>query len=123
MDNQDDAIALLRGAFGQEILKNTAAYVAPIFWMIPESSGLSVKGNGSLFFLRPGHESFAVTANHVFQAYVAEKTSIPNLTCQIGKIVFNPEERLIDASEELDIATFHISPEEVRELNKCELTR
>lgn len=61
-ENKAEAIALLKGPFGVQIHKSTAAYVAPIFWMIDEENQLSIVSNGSIFFLRPEDTSFAVTA-------------------------------------------------------------
>ena len=119
---KDEAIALLMGDFGPETLKTTARYVAPLFWQRPEKGHLRIMRNGSIFFLRPESVSFAVTSNHVFQAYIRDRESTSNITCQIGDMTFSPEERLIESSDELDIATFRVSSSEVSQLNKMELT-
>lgn len=118
-----EAISLLKGPFGSEILKTISSYVAPLFWSRPENERLSIQGNGSIFFLRPNDISFAVTANHVYQAYMTDKKSSTNIFCQIGNIPFALEERLIDINEELDIATFRTTPDEIRKINKWELSK
>ena len=76
-----------------------------------------------IFFLRPENTSFAVTANHVYKAYMDAKKTNPKTRCQIDNIQFGPEDRLIDASSALDIATFRISSEEIKRTNKRELTK
>ena len=96
-----EAIKLLKSDFGVQIHKHTAAYVAPIFWMSVEGGKISIIGNGSIFFLRPENTSFAVTANHVYQAYVDAKKLNPETRCQIDNIPFDPEDRLIETSSEL----------------------
>ena len=117
-----EAISLLKSPFGSEILKTVSSYVAPLFWSRREYKTLSIQGNGSIFFLRPNDISFAVTANHVYQKYITDKKSYTNIFCQIGDILFPLEERLIDINEELDIATFRITSDEIRKINKIELS-
>jgi hypothetical protein len=46
----------------------------------------------------------------------------PRTVCQIYSNSFDPEERLIDLDEEIDIATFEVGPNEVREVGNTVLT-
>ena len=75
---------------------------------------------GSVFFLDCGRGPFAVTAGHVFEQFVEDRARRRVRGCQIGNIGFNPEERLIALGEDLglDIATFHVTPEEIAATGK-----
>ncbi len=66
---RNEAIALLKGPFGSEFLKNAAAYVDLFFWLLPVGHKMSVKGNGSIFFLCPEGRSLVVSANHVYHGW------------------------------------------------------
>lgn len=61
-----------------------------------------------------------VTAGHVFEQFVEDRTGRRIRGCQIGNVGFNPEERLIDWGHDkrIDIATFRITPEEIAEIGK-----
>jgi len=73
--------------------------------------------NGSIFFVDPGTGSFAVTAHHVYEKYIADVTA-KSVRCQIGDVAFDPSERLISESHEYDVATFRITAEELRMIGK-----
>jgi hypothetical protein len=114
MTTKDEAVALLKGQYGREIIKIAANYTSVIFWGEPSPrAGDSQITNGSIFFLDCGEGIFAVTADHVCQGYLKRKASTPRLVCQIGKIPFEPETRLIDRDDELDIATFRVDEKEL----------
>jgi hypothetical protein len=100
----------------------SAKYAAPFFWGNPSVSG--IWHNGSCFFLEWTKDApFGVTAAHVYQTCLADCASSERGVCQLGTgVVINPRERLIDLNNELDIATFHISPEEIRRAEKMAFT-
>jgi hypothetical protein len=108
---RDEAISMLQGPYGREIGNVASSYTAVFFWMtIAPTAEI---GHGSIFFLECGSGAFAVTANHVYEAYLERKQLDPSLTCQIGNLPFVPEARLIDRDPELDVATFRIEEREV----------
>jgi hypothetical protein len=108
---KDEGISLLKGPYGREIGTVASRYTAVILWTT-SSPNANIE-HGSIFFLDCGSGSFAVTANHVYEAYLERKQGEPSLTCQIGNVPFVPKERLIDHDPELDVATFRIEEREV----------
>ena len=111
--NRDEAIALVNGPLGEAIREIVVGYVAPIFIATPTGQGEWNFNNGSCFFLDCGKGPFLVTANHIFQEYLARKKEEPRTVCHIFNLPFEPEKRLIDSSQDLDIATFRISLVEI----------
>lgn len=111
---KNEAVALLKGPYGREIANVATSYTSVIFWgTLNPHSGDTQIGNGSVFFLDCGEGVFAVTADHVYQAYLERKELEPNLICQIGNVPFAPETRLIDQDPILDVATFRIDEREI----------
>jgi len=115
----DEAKELIKGPLGKELSKIAASYVAPLFWEKQADSESVVLNNGSIFFLDCGEGLFAVTADHVYQAYLKQKEKSPNIVCQILNLSFKPEERRIDSDADFDIATFRISKDEVEKVGKA----
>ena len=113
----DEAEVLVK----KELVKTVSSYVAPIYWGTHGERDSVVHKNGTIFFLDAGEGVFAVTADHVYQAYLEQKEKSPNIVCQLLNLPFKPEERLIDSDADLDIATFRISPDEVKEAGKAVL--
>jgi hypothetical protein len=113
---KDEAIRLLKGPYGHEMQKIATDYTSVIFWADRDRD--TRIGNGSVFFLDLGQGTFAVTADHVVQAYLDRKAERPDVICQIGSIAFDPEARLIDRDRHLDIATFRVDYRELRKDGK-----
>lgn len=98
------------------------ARVAWLLWSVQEKdrpSPLEYR-QGSAFFLDCGRGPFAVTAGHVFEQFRKDRAERRIRGWQIGDIGFDLEERLIDCGSDrkIDIATFHIAPEEIAEIGK-----
>lgn len=108
--------------FGRRMNDSGSEYVTWFVWRhqsrILETPLLSRQG--SMFFLDCGQGPFAVTAGHVFERFVEDRPVRRIRSCQIGNIGFNPEERLIAWGRDfgLDIATFHVTPEEIAATGK-----
>jgi hypothetical protein len=124
--NREEATALLMGPFGKFMRDTVASYVAPIFWETLDNEDRVVLRNGTIFFLDAGEGVFAVTAGHVYDGYVRAKVRYPKSSCQLWKMSFDPEARLIarqsDHIDLPDLATFEITAEEVKGLGKTILT-
>ena len=114
MDKQE-ARKLLTGEFGEELVKLAMNSVTPLFWGVPEKSENSVLNSGSAFALDCGQGPFIVTAAHVYESYIEAKKKNSDLVCQLGRMSFELESRLIDSlgSSTVDIATFRVSAEEI----------
>ena len=129
----DEAKELIAGPLGDAALKAVAGYVSPIFWAVEDEEGREfVPNNGTIFFVDAAQGAFAVTANHVYQGYLDAKAAYPRVDCGIGSqsfdappsapLPFDPEARLIDRSQDLDIATFRMKAEELMQLRTTSIT-
>lgn len=82
----------------------------PFWW---HSGGISndyrILNNGTLCLVDTGRRKIGVTADHVYSEYLCNKQLIPEVVCQIGGTTFTPEERLIDRSATLDLASFELT--------------
>ena len=92
----------------------------PIFWTIREADRQYRARNGMAFALDSGERMFGVTANHVLDGWRADRGTKGVGALQIGNLSFDPEGRnaIIAAHPGIDIATFQLSPDEVRKLGK-----
>ncbi len=107
-------------------LAAVAGYAVPIFWLAPPGDGREGDRNGrvrngTLFVVDAGMGPFAVTANHVYEGYVAAKAKHSGTRCRVlpkpdgrgrAPLAFDPEARLIDRIRDPDIATFGITVRE-----------
>jgi hypothetical protein len=86
------------------------SFAAPFWWHNPERPvGSAVKRNGTMVFVDTGSRILGVTAEHVYRGYVSDFAEDRDLVCQVGGITFRPEDRLIEADQALDLATFELS--------------
>jgi hypothetical protein len=78
--------------------------------------------NGSMFFLDCGRGPFAVTAAHVYEAYLEHVHESQIRGVQVGNVDFDPHERLIASGKRLglniDIATFRVTKAEIEATGK-----
>ncbi len=129
----DEAKELIAGLFGEAALKAAAGYVSPIFWAVENNEGREfVPSNGTIFFVDAGQGAFAVTADHVYQGYLDAKAEYPRVDCGIGPqsfdtppaapLPFDPLARLIDRSQDPDIATFQMTGDELKQLRTTIIT-
>ncbi len=122
MLSREEAKAFLKGDFGIVMRDLAASYVAPFFWASKTAEDMIKFSNGMMSFLDCGEGPFAVTASHVYHGYLQDLKSQPACKFQLFDLDFVPEERLIDDSVALDIATFRISRQEVAQIDKSVLT-
>jgi hypothetical protein len=111
---------------GKAEIEFAASVAAPIFWVLRDSSGERIK-NGSAFFLDTGHSLFAVTACHVVEEYLADSKLPTFVQVMIGSrggtaLPLHLANRLIDTHHEIDIATFSITAEELKQCGHIPLT-
>ena len=82
---------------------------APIFWPLSgRESRTGVRG-GTVCFVNTGSRLIGITAEHVHRDIVERRALDPRIWCQVGGCTFHPETALIEASRELDIATYAFS--------------
>jgi hypothetical protein len=103
--------------FGKAKIEFAASVTAPLFWVLRDHSGERIK-NGSVFFLDAGRGVFAVTAYHVVEECFADSKLPTFVQTMIGSsrptglFLFRWSHN--DAHPDLDIATFRITPEELK---------
>lgn len=89
---------------------------APFWWHedydvdeIRENPRPLTRANGTICFVDTGERTLGVTNDHVYQSFLDAIGADPSLICQIGGATFDPQGRLVDRDQELDLATFDVS--------------
>lgn len=118
-----EAIALILAGLGEAELKIVASYTTPLFWILLNCNGKEMMKGGSAFFLDTGERVFAVTAAHVVEECLQDTKSETFVQCMLGSnvgtpVAFHIGDRIIDAHHEIDIATFWMTPEEIRQTGR-----
>jgi len=116
--DRSEAIRIIQGPFGQQLLRIAGEYVAPFFWGVYRPGVAPAISNGTAFFLQCGASPFVVTAAHVYRTYCSEKEREPTVVCQVGNMPFRLEERVIAVDKRLDVATFRIKEQEVKSIGR-----
>jgi hypothetical protein len=103
---------------GKAEIEFAASVTAPLVWVLRDSAGDKIKG-GSAFFLDTTAATFAVTACHVIEECFEDSKLPTFVQTMIGgrtgsPIPINLADRIIDANHDLDIATFRITPQELK---------
>jgi hypothetical protein len=111
-------MAVLGKAEGEFVASLTVA----LFWVLRDSDRFSAR-NGSAFFLDAGKGPFGVTAQHVIQGWREDRARKNVVALQMAGIPFDPEgkNKIIAEHAGIDIATFRISPEEIKLTGKTVL--
>jgi hypothetical protein len=94
-----------------------ASHVTVFRWATWSILGPRIR-NGSAFFLDIGGRLLLVTAAHVYHGYVAARQKARRIVCHIGNAEFDPERRLIGLGQDVDIATFDFTYDEMRIVGK-----
>jgi len=121
----EEAKRIIKGGLGKAELEFVTSLTAQLYWIIKERNSGFIVRNGSAFFLDIGEGPFGVTAYHVLKG-LKEACSTSNVVaCQIGHdLAFDINDRnsIIDAHDDIDIATFRITIDEIRSIGKTILT-
>jgi hypothetical protein len=81
----------------------------PFSWHgVDENGHYRVLHNGTLTVFHSGIQLIGVTADHVYQQYLRDRDLFESFSCQFGGATVEPENWLIDRSQEADLATFRI---------------
>jgi hypothetical protein len=118
-EEKAEAVRLTLAGLGKAELELAGSYPSPLIWTV--DGGNSLKG-GTVFFLDTGEAVFAVTAAHVVVEFFAD-SKMPNVHATIAAHGKSPlpiplGDRIIDASAEIDIATFRVFPNELQYFNR-----
>jgi hypothetical protein len=115
---QEEAVRLMRGGLAEAMRDLAARYVMPICWITASERKPCILDNGSAFLLDCGAGPFLVTANHVYQGFRAAKDEHPDAICIVGDIRFDLSARIIASDPAYDVATFHVTRDEIDKLAK-----
>lgn len=108
---------MARGTLGQEFAKMPLRYAAGILIakMSQPGDGVQVR-TATATLVYTGKKYIAITCRHVLECYRRMGGASDGVVFQLGDLKFNPDERLIDESDEYDLATLCLngySPEEI----------
>ena len=107
---------------GGKVRAFAAKCVTPLFWCIPDNQGNPTVKNGTMFFLDAGEGPFAVTASHVYEAFLADKARYGPAVCRLSNFDFDLSDHLIDFQDNRpnypDIATFRVSKNAMHRLGR-----
>jgi hypothetical protein len=94
-------------------------YVTNISWGVFDRRKFDILDNGTAFLLNLDHQTFVVTAAHVYEGFLKAKAETKNFKCVLGDLEIDLEEKLICClgSKVLDIATFKITDSEIKILS------
>ena len=108
---------------GVQFMRVAHDYVAPWWWGYLNEPGGEVLHNGTAFVLDCGDGPYLVTASHVYRGWLDDVHRLgPSVVAQFGNAKIEPLGELIDDSQDYDIATFRISPSQIRAGGKSPLT-
>jgi hypothetical protein len=102
--------------FASEVSNFTLRVCTPLYWhdrRVPFPK--DVRG-GSSFIVRFGDRLIGITAAHVLQEYRDDREENPALVCQLRLMPFALHDAIIDCDLNLDIATFALSEDELRQI-------
>jgi hypothetical protein len=124
-EQKAEAIRLTLAGLGKAELELAGSYTSPLIWTVDHGNGFKRMKGGTVFFLDTGEAVFGVTAAHVVLEFF-EDSRTPNVHAAIAAHGKSPMrmplgERIIDASAEIDLATFRVFPEELQYFNKTPL--
>lgn len=123
--DEDEARRIMSGGLGRAELEFATSICTPLYWVVEEAEGRRRPRNGTVFFLDAGEGVFAVTAAHVLAGLDEDRRSQTVVAVQLGHdmtLDLNEQHGVIDHNNELDIATFRITPAEVAALGRTVLT-
>jgi hypothetical protein len=121
-----DQQAVITSGLGRAELELINSFNVPLFWGIRKDSGAIGYRNGTAFFLNAGQRPFGVTATHVIEGWkrscLEQEAGPLYLSGHRELLTIDWDARVIDADASIDIATFAVTEDEVRQLGKTILT-
>ena len=122
LNSMSDAekVELARSPFVRQLHATAGTLVTTIRWSYVHATlGTQRWRNGSAFFLDIDGRIIAITAAHVLRLYQEGKQMARGrIACQLGDLTFDPEARLIDVNDGIDIATFNVTADEFAQIGK-----
>ena len=96
-------------------------YAAVIYWGTDLRDANTILNNGTCFAVKISGKIIGITADHVLfggeESYFQQKVKFPDLELAIRNFhITDMEHRIIDHDKGLDIATFHLSEDEIGQI-------
>ncbi len=106
---QNEIDQLERAGYLPELRNLVRSHTCPVWWYDDrKADGHSILHSGTLALVNTGLKVLAISANHVFEQYLKDKETDPNLKCQLGNVTVEPEKYVIDSDKTLDLVTFDL---------------
>ena len=106
---QKDAFDKLEASGYLNVLRKTAmSFCVPFYWSATIAGELKILHSGTITYLDTGEKKIGITADHVYQQFLDDMQTYPDVECQFGGSTIYPQTRLIDRNAELDVATFDV---------------
>lgn len=121
--SEEQATKLVTGDWGQAIKDLLLSYAFTFSWYNTRGNNTERICNGTVFVLDTSYHIFAVTAAHVYNAYLAAKKKEPNLQAYFGNLQINPDTQIRSCGNGIDIATFDITDEQINTIGCTPVTR
>jgi len=112
---------LLAGDLGDVYRRILADCCVPIYWFKLDPKNFSISHNGTLTIAKTPRVILGITAAHVYRQYEADRKNGPVRLQLMNEVVDDLENRLIDISDKLDLATFELDESLVKRLQRTPL--
>jgi len=115
---KDKAKRIAAGPLGKEMVKFPLLFAnSLIFGQRPSASGNLSINNATATLVNFGYGNIAIICYHVLEAYKKRIAQEPHTIFQIGNLKINPLDRIIDACDELDLATIDLKVENTKKIS------
>ncbi len=106
---------MMAGGLGKELAKFPLLFAqAVIFGQRPSKTRPREINNGTISFVDLGHGPIGITCHHVITDYRVKCDALADFAFQIGNIEIDPIKQLIDQNEQMDLATIHLSANQIK---------
>jgi hypothetical protein len=112
---------LMAGDLGDVYRRILRDSCAPIYWFRLDAKDFAIAHNATLTIVQTPQRLLGVTAAHVLRQYQSDLKGGPLRLQLMNEVVDDLCERLIDVSDELDIATFALDEGLVKRLGRTPL--
>ena len=100
---------LEKSGYLKQVREFAMATCVPFFWSTQQAGASAhILHNGTVCYVDTGERQIGITNNHVYQQYIDDLASIPDVEAQFNGNTIRPETRLIDRNKELDLATLDV---------------
>jgi len=100
---------LEKSGYLKHVREFAMARSVPFFWSTQEASQPpKLLHNGTICYVDTGQRKIGITNNHVYEKYIEDLSTFPDVEAQFNGNTIKPETRLIDRNKDLDLATFDV---------------